>query len=156
MLFACDRKWWDEYHDSAHRVCTGEFWTTNDHAAKVFGLNFIDSEPGAGLASHPAKIRQGGNSGFQAVGLARLFGAARVILLGFDMQMTGRRTHWHGDHQNLGNPTLDRLEVWRERFAEMARHVDIKILNATRKTALTCFPKVDLIESLAEPAALGA
>lgn len=119
-------------------------------------MNFIDSEVGGGLSSHPAKIRQGGNSGFQAVGLALLFGAARVILLGYDMQLTARRTHWHGDHPNLGNPLPDFLSVWRERFAEMAAQTNIPILNATRKTALTCFPKVDLIESLAESSAFGS
>jgi hypothetical protein len=156
VLYACDRAWWDEYHDKAHKRCAGEFWTTNDHAAKVYGLNFIDSEPGGGIASHPAKIRQGGNSGFQAVGLALLFGAARVILLGFDMQLTGRQSHWHGDHPNLGNPVVDRMDLWRSRFGEMAAQTSIDIVNATRKTALKCFPKVDLIESLAESSARGA
>ncbi len=146
--------WWHEYGSAVRGDM--ELWTGNREAARIYSLNFVDSEPGAGLSTHPNRIRQGGNSGYQAVGLARLFGAARVILLGYDMQMTGQRTHWHGDHRNLGNPTQDRLKVWRKRFAEMAEQADIEILNATRVSALNCFRKVDLIESLAEPAPLGA
>jgi hypothetical protein len=78
------------------------------------------------------------------------------VLLGFDMQLTGRKTHWHGDHPNLGNPVADRMQTWRSRFGDMAKQTKVEIVNATRKSALTCFPKVDLIESLAEPSACSA
>jgi hypothetical protein len=142
-----DRAWWEQYGE--HIAGDFELWTSSKHAADLFGLNWIRSEPGGGISKLPGTIRQGGNSGFQAVGLALHFGAARVILLGFDMQMTGGRTHWHGDHRGkLGNPVVHRMEVWLKRFAEMAAESRIPIVNATRETALTCFPRVELKAAL--------
>lgn len=142
-----DRGWWNEYGSQVD----GDFelWTSNREASRVWGLSFINSEPGGGVSDLPHTIRQGGNSGFQAVGLALYFGAAKVILLGYDMQLTGKKSHWHGDHQQLGNPVADRIIKWRHRFAEMASQTDVEIVNATRGTALTCFPRVNLLESLA-------
>lgn len=150
MLYACDRQWWLQYHDHAHARCSGEFWTTNESAASVFNLNFIESEPGGGLSSRDGYIRQGGNSGFQAVGLALLFGARRIILLGFDMQYSQRRSHWHGDHHgDLHNPEPARFDAWMDHFAALGAQSGAQIINCTRDSALTCFPKADLIESLA-------
>ena len=142
-----DRKWWNEY---GGRVSGDmELWTSNREAARVHKMNYIDSEPGGGISDLRGTIRQGGNSGFQAVGLALLFGAAKVILLGYDMQLTGGKTHWHGDHKGaLGNPVLDKMAGWHKHFRLMANQTTVPILNATRKTALDCFPKVDLVESL--------
>jgi hypothetical protein len=142
-----DRLWWNEYGDQIE----GDFelWTSNKVAADLFGLNHIASEPGGGISTKPGTIRQGGNSGFQAVSLALHFGAARIVLLGFDMQMTDGRTHWHGDHRGkLGNPVRDRMKHWLTRFVQMADEAKIPIDNATRETALTCFPRVSLQEAL--------
>lgn len=137
-----DRVWWNEYGPEI----SGEFesWTSNAEAARVWGLNFIPSEPGDGVPLVPHMIRQGGNSGFQALGLALVFGAARVILLGYDMQLTGGATHWHGDHVNLGNPLRDRMPKWCKGFAALALATDAEIINATRETALTCFRRGSL------------
>jgi hypothetical protein len=98
---------------------------------------------------HEGVIRQGGNSGFQAVQLAILFGAARVILLGYDMQATGGKLHWHGNHAGIGNPVVDRMPRWIDAFRAMAMAVrGVEIINATRETALRCFPCVPLEECL--------
>jgi hypothetical protein len=73
VLFAMDRVWWIEYGPEIE----GDFelWTSSKPAADVFGLNFINSEPGGGISTRAGTIRQGGNSGFQAVSLALHFGA---------------------------------------------------------------------------------
>lgn len=153
MLYACDRRWWLEHHDAAHARCGAEFWTANHGASKVFNINFVRAEPGGGLASRRGWIRQGGNSGFQAVGLALLFGASRIILVGYDMQFSGGRKHWHGDHpEAMGNPLPKKFADWRQRFAELAHATKVPIVNASRETALNCFPRMDLDACLAEPA----
>jgi hypothetical protein len=147
-----DRKWWLEYAGSI----AGDFelWTTSRSAASVWKLNLVNSEPGGGVARRKGWIRQGGNSGFQAVGLAMLFGAARVILLGYDMGSNGDRKHWHHDHpSDLGNPLDRNFAIWRKNFEQMAREATIPIVNASRETALRCFPRKDLDACLAEPAA---
>ena len=143
-----DRNWWNEY--GAEVTGAFEMWTTSREAARIYDLNHIRGEGGGGLARNPGSIRLGGNSGFQAVGLAHHFGAARITLLGYDMQLpaTGR-THWHGDHSHkLGNPIQDRMKAWQKCFAEMAGLVRIPIVNATRETALKCFPQLPLAEAL--------
>ncbi|WKT59112.1 hypothetical protein Q2E61_09245 [Microbulbifer thermotolerans] len=91
----------------------------------------------------------GGNSGAGAIALADLFGARRVILLGYDCK-TGRdgRRHWHGDHpsalKNAGS-----LPRWPDQFEKMARRMrHLEIINATRDTALTMWPRMDLEKAL--------
>jgi len=114
----------------------------------VYRLNFIRGEAGGGISTSPNTIRLGGNSGFQALGLALHFGVSRVLLLGYDMQVLGAVTHWHGNHARLGNPRRDRMSEWRERFAQLAAQARVPIVNATRETALTCFPRVELQTAL--------
>lgn len=139
---------WNDHAAKVRETCDGEFWTINEHSAKVDGLNLLQSEPGGGIAKHPNTVRQGGNSGYQAIGIALLFGAARIVLLGFDMQFTNGRKHWHKDHAK-NNPTGIALKNWRANFRELASVCPVPIINATRETALDCFPRMSLEEALA-------
>lgn len=143
-----DRGWWHEY--GAEVDGDFELWTTSREAARIYTLNHIHGEGGGGLPRNAGSIRLGGNSGFQAVSLALHFGARRVTLLGYDMQIpaTGR-THWHGDHSHkLGNPMQQRMSAWHRHFADLAGLVKVPIVNATRETALKCFPRLELAEAL--------
>jgi hypothetical protein len=92
------------------------------------------------------------NSGAAAISLAAARGARRVVLLGYDCQLTGGRTHWHGNHGgNLGN--AGSLPKWPAIFAQVAKHCErlrVQVVNATRETALTCFPRQPLEQALAE------
>jgi hypothetical protein len=150
VIYGCDRRWWDEYAERAGKICTGEFWTVNPTAAAVYGLNALSYVPGGGISSRPSTIAAGGNSGFQAVGIALLFGAAKVVLLGFDMQQgIGRRLHWHTDHGGkLHNPTPQSLKNWNRCFEQLAKVAPVPIVNASRETALTCFPRRSISEAL--------
>lgn len=125
----------------------------NSDVAKLYRLNRVESERGGGISKMPNTIMQGGNSGFQAVGLALLFGAARITLLGFDMQFApDGKKHWHGDHAGkLHNPKRNNFQFWLQHFNLLAAQSPIPIINATRTTALTCFPRVDLDEALGLP-----
>ncbi len=153
MLYACDRDWWKVWGNIAAKKFSGEMWTTNEPLSRSLGLNFVPSEPGEGLAKRAGFIRQGRNSGYQAVGLALLFGAARVVLLGYDMAMHGNRSHWHGDHKGLNNPRAHQLNNWCEIFATLAeamkaRKHPAEIVNCSRATALTCFHREALENGL--------
>ena len=142
-----DRVWWDQF---AEEIRTdAELWTSAIHTAKTYGLNLIDSENGGGVSTKPGMIRRGGNSGFQCVGLALHFGASRVVLVGYDMQFTGGKTHWHGDHPaGMGNPVEKRFRMWRTHFETLAAETKVPIVNASRETALRCFPRIGLREAL--------
>lgn len=95
-------------------------------------------------------IFHGNNSGYQAIGLAYTWGAARVILLGYDCQFSGGKRHWFGDHpRGLNNATG--IECWKRAFPKLAKdaeHVGLAIVNASRQTALTCFPRMSIEDAL--------
>lgn len=103
-----------------------------------------------GLADIQGYKEVGGNSGAQAVGLALLFGAARVLLLGFDMKHNGDKIHWHGSHgKGLNNPRARSLMAWVIGFDILAREVrGAEIINCSRETAITAFPRAPLQECL--------
>ena len=86
------------------------------------------------------------NSGANAISLAMVCGASRIVLLGFDCALTGGRSHHHGDHPGaLRN--CDTIDKWPAQFAKVAAYADkrrILVFNASRVSALTCFPRVTL------------
>jgi hypothetical protein len=128
-------------------------WCATTAVAEHYGLNCIElREDRAGLSDRPGVICNGGNSGHGAVGLAHQFGAARILLLGYDLQRTGGRSHWHGDHPgSLGNPP--HMGIWIERFGALAadaRALGLDIINCSRQTALTCFRRMPLELALME------
>jgi hypothetical protein len=95
------------------------------------------------------EIGWGGNSGFAAVNLALQFGAARIVLVGFDMRVD-RGLHWHGAHgAGLNNPAAQNVSRWRRILDEQAPvlcALGVEVLNASPVSALTRYPKRSLLE----------
>lgn len=82
--------------------------------------------------------------------LAYVLGAKKMILLGFDMQETGGKSHWHGNHPgalNRHSPYKSWIPNF-ERLARDLRDAGVDVVNATRETALNCFKKVNLEDAL--------
>lgn len=157
MLYAGDYKWWELYQENVkHRrwsAFAGERWTIADSARHRFQLNWIGGRlyPGQGLSPDLATLNTGGNSGFAALGMAHMFGAARVVLLGYDMQRTDQRSHWHGDHPAKLRAGRAPFGNWIKRFGKIAadlERVGVTVVNATRTTALQCFPRVSIEDAL--------
>lgn len=149
LLYACDARWWD--HHGGVREFTGEKWTQDkaggETCAARHGLNVVRSVNGAVPSFEPDHIAQGKNSGFQAVNLAALLGARRIVLVGFDMGLAedGRR-HFFGDHPGRMNQPSPYKSFIRA-FDEAAPHYaarGVEVLNASRRSALACFPRVPL------------
>lgn len=97
-------------------------------------------------------IGGGGNSGFQALNLAVQWGAAKVVLIGFDMTDRGG-VHWYGrNHWPMANnPDQSNFRRWIaafERAAPLLRRLGVEVVNASRNSALACFPKMDLKDCL--------
>lgn len=125
-------------------------WTQSARSAKKYDLNLWEGESKAGLGK--VKLHFGSNSGYQAVNLAYLLGAPKIILLGYDMQRDGEQVHFFGNHpyhKPGGGPTDSLMQDWCNNFVALARDLkneDVEVINATRKTALTAFDRLPLEE----------
>lgn len=129
-----DSAWWAAHIDEVRESFKGRLLTSLAHC---FGAESI-------------KVDECRNSGAGAIMAAAHFGAERIILLGYDCQHTGGKTHWHGDHPDgLGN--AGSVGMWPEQFQRLATKLkEVDIINCTRDTALTCFRRGDLAEILFE------
>jgi len=152
VLYACDDSWWGTYFPEVARAFHGEKWTINQNARDRFDLYWILGLDNAGLSRDPGIIHQGQNSGYQAVGLAYLFGAARILLLGFDFGRSFGKSHWHGDHpRGLGNGGS--FAAWCAAMNLLAKDLaaaGVEVINCSRMTALTCFPRMSIEEALCQ------
>jgi hypothetical protein len=151
VLYACDHPWWRFSHAEVVRSgFAGELWTQDEGAAREYGLHHIRAYSRPGLSREPGIIYHGNNSGYQAIGLAYLWGASRVLLLGYDAQHTGGKRHWFGDHRRgLSNATG--VTSWPKKFEELAKDseaVGLEVVNCSTETALRCFPRARLEDVL--------
>lgn len=162
-LYAGDWRFWHHYGREIRAGFRGALWTQDvgtyrgDRvepwavAGPRLGLRQIKSVPGSGLHHDPDTVYQLGNSGGAAIGLAvKRFAAQDIVLIGFDMQLGPQgEKHSHPDHPEPltnGNPA-----GWVKHFDKLARDLKsagIRCRNASLRTALRCFERVDLKEAL--------
>ncbi len=150
VLYACDWQWWDRYHTQT-ATFRGERWTCNDRAAVEFGLSHVEPIHGSEYKFRENTVHAGSNSGYQAIQLAAMFGAQRIVLLGFDFQRTGGVTHWHGDHP-AGFANGGDYKAWSQQMLLLAKDLNrrgVEVINCSRVSALECFKKEPL-ESILE------
>jgi len=151
VLYACDERWWDRYlSDIRAAGFTGELWSCNRRAHARHGTLHVLGLSKPGLSHVPNIIHHGGNSGYQAVGLAHQFGAARIVLIGYDMQRTAGKAHWFGDHP-AGFTNSPGVAGWVPRFDQLAKdavRAQVEIINCTLETALTCFRRANIEDVL--------
>lgn len=141
ILYAADDIWWRHHIRDVDAKFHGQRWTQSITAAKEFGLNHIILSDLPGLSDDPNTIHSGGNSGYQALNIAYLTGAVRIVLLGYDCQRTNGMDHWFGKHPGNLNQGMD-FDDWIEAFRSAAAHLrmaDVGVVNASRQTALDCF-----------------
>lgn len=136
-LMAMDKPWWDMYREEVAATFVGERVSSNP------------IPPDYGVRQMPHTFKAYANSGAAAVSMAINAGAHRVLLLGYDCQHTGGKTHWHGSHpRGLGDASS--TKKWLIRFGELARDLGDKahIFNCSRETALDMFERRPLEECL--------
>lgn len=141
ILVGFDVKWWQTYREEVAASFPGVRLTCSAHGRAVGAVSLVTL----------FKFRPFGNSGAAAISLAALAGASRAVMLGYDCQFTDGRSHWHGDHPpSLSNARS--IGLWPQRFGYVARYAKEKgvpVFNASRATALQCFPRVTLEDELA-------
>jgi len=146
VLYAADAAWWQK-NNPPPREFTGERWASarNDawRLGVPTGLNLAATKPGVAVADD-FPIYEGMNSGFQAMGLAVAWGARKIVFLGLDLSAgPNGESHWHGDHVGLRNPSETMIRAWVSAFEKVAPVLaarGVEVINASRRTALKCFP----------------
>jgi hypothetical protein len=155
VLYGCDAAWWRNANGLPNytglKVCaTGRL---TSRFPDIHVVQVKDPSCDRLVLTEPA-VGSGGNSGFQALNLAVLFGARRVLLIGFDMtDQFG--VHWYGRANGNGrsNPAEWNFKRWRAAFVTASvqlKAAGVQVLNASDLSVLTCFPKVKLEEALHE------
>lgn len=156
VLYSCDAAWW-RLHAGVPDFA-GERWSTHDEGSNdkrgldpAWGVHLVAGKAGDIFSADRGLIYYGGNSGFQAVSFAILAGAARVVLVGFDMRVVGGQRHFFGDHPKPLSNRID-LSIFAASFrrARSSLPAGVEIWNATPDSALDCFPRVGLAAALAQ------
>lgn len=152
VLYACDEKWWRYYKGvpEFHGLKFGLAGPAGWEQAEAWGVQILQNRGERGLSADPTGIYHGKNSGYQAMNVAGLLGAARILLLGYDMQTKGGK-HWFGAHPKhlQANTRFDELIEDFALVAPLYEQAGIEVINCSRETALACFPRMTIQEALA-------
>ena len=136
-VFAMDRKWWQMHYAEVCESFSGRRLTT----ARLEGMKVTK------LA-----VQHYRNSGAGCVSVAVSEGAKSVVLVGYDCMPDADKTHWHGSHP-AGLSDAKTIKVWPLIFGQLAadmKRQGVRVFNASRRTALKCFERVE-IESVLHP-----
>lgn len=152
VIYACDFLWWKTYHLEVSGWSRKiRCWTQDRSAAERFSINYVRQSAMPGLGKKTVQVN--GNSGTGAINLAYLFGARRILLLGFDMKLGPRgEKHHHSDHPS---PLVQGMQFgeWIHKMDLVARDLQaegVEVVNCTPNSALKCFPFGDLVTELAK------
>lgn len=149
VLYACDDKWW-RWHPDA-RTCAGrKFALAPWRGPTLPEVTVLQNTGVTGLATTPGALKNGRNSGYQAINLAVHLGARRILLLGYDLQYGANgQSHWFGEHPDGAKPPVQTfLPHFKTLVAPLAA-LGVEVINCSRQTALTCFPQQALELALA-------
>lgn len=147
IIFFGDNAWYLVHEEAVLRhpalkvTCAPRFQS----APSRWGIKYVSrSRKRVGIdTSTNYQISWNQNSGAAAINLAVLFGAKRIILLGFDMQLDeDKHTHWHRGHGSNRLPPFDRHLRGFPVIAQDAERLGVDILNASDSTAITVFKQV--------------
>lgn len=138
-LYAMDRKWWEHHLKEVRSVFKGGLISNSAHARQL-GITHT--------GDILKRFEPNQNSGAAAISLAVRLGASRVIMLGYDGGIVQGVTHWHGNHPKpLGNCGSQRR--WPHQFQKLRdMYKGADIVNASRHTTLTVFPRASLEDAL--------
>lgn len=121
-------------------------------------MTFLDKQDGFRISTDPKVMYVGGTSGFAGLALAVLKRAKRfpIYLFGFDYGGNAGGYHWapqHYRHKRIQEQTY--WDNWARSYSLVAstlKAMDIKVINASPESKITCFEKVTIecaVESLA-------
>ncbi len=162
-MYFCDQRWWclqqssrtawkDRYVETVKAggwVTISKGFETHDY------VRHLTRGAALGLETNPKLLATGNNSGFQAINLAYHFGASKIVLLGYDMKVAGKRTHWHDEERapaaNFQSHCERHFLPCFQSLVRPLRDAGVEVINATPGSALTLWPNLPLEEALGHP-----
>jgi len=146
--YFCDKKWWQWHKDREDYKSFAGTRITQDDVDEP-GVIKVNGTHKPGLSESPDIIHYGQNSGFQAMNIAFLLGAKRILLLGYDMKFAkSGAAHWFGDHPDKVRSSYP---SWVSNFSiaqDQFKKLGVEVINCSPDSALICFPTMSLASAL--------
>lgn len=122
-----------------------------DGDAAKLGVTLLRIENGGGLEMiRRDTIKHGKNSGYQSINVAVHLGARRIVLLGYDQKRNAEnQLHFYPCNGRAGVNDFKEWARFFETLPAALKSAGVEVVNATRETSLTVFPRVPLEEALA-------
>lgn len=143
VLYFADHQWW-EWHRKRdlYRAFAGQKVTIEGTGERVSEpeVHMLRNLGYIGVSKQPNGIFTGANSGFQAMNIAALSGARKILLLGFDMRFVAGRAHWHAEHPRK-TPEASYLR-YAKRFDPAKPALEamgVETVNCSPGSAIKCF-----------------
>lgn len=155
VMYFCDRLFWLKHGETVRAFYRG---------ARIVSLANLPENPEVlrltrrarlGLSDDPRQLCHGASSGYQCINLAYLFGANRIVLLGYDMGFpAGGRTHVHDGYGPKHVDTLAHQldKVHRPQFDSLKgplARAGVEVINASPWSALDTWPRMSIADALA-------
>jgi hypothetical protein len=156
VVYGFDHHWWRDVRGLMNfkgmkmaydrHVCGDEYEIRKIEIPDVNGNKLLFDKIGT--------VGAAGNSGFQALNLTVQFGAARILLVGFDMHGRGGE-HWYGRNgwAFASNPTEDNYRRWRAAFDGAATDLaamGVEVVNTSPVSDLKGFKRMSVEQALRE------
>jgi hypothetical protein len=153
-LYATDAKWW-HWHKGVPSF-TGPKWSLEHSQWRIIGRSVLYPDVQRlrntghnGLEHDPTGLRNGRNSGYAALNLAYHYGAQRILLLGYDMQKRGGKSHFFGEHPNGQQSPYPQFRQIFTTLVKPFAKAGVEVINCSRNSVLSAFPKAELRQALA-------
>jgi hypothetical protein len=165
VIFYADTRWWSwhgkdiplEFPGRIISTCSASIAYLDPRVCRMgrdyrYDLRSREPHEVVPLTDEP-DLLSGPDSGSMAMNLAYLFGASRVVLLGFDMGFVEGESHWHPDHE-VPSVEANYTDLFAPHYPGLVASLQkrgVEVLRCT-PSRLDFIPHVSLDEAIALPA----
>lgn len=152
VLYWADSKWLEWHRQRpAFKAFSGQKCTIKHIGDTRADTEFfsLGNMGGDGLSVDPLGLMTGSNSGYQAINIATLSGAKRVLMLGYDCKQVKGKKHFFGDHPDGTEPPYSAIRRRYDTMIPFAKKIGCEIVNCTPDSWIECFTSMTLTEALA-------
>jgi len=168
VVYFADCRWWEWHHNGVAKKWDWMEFTAEEQRAAfgafagqkctIANTGMLVGDPEVfmlkngghlGLSESKDALFTGSNSGYQAINLACLAGAKKILLLGYDLGFHKNRSHSHNGHP-IKNTSAAHYSGWASNFfslVEPLERLGIEVINCSRQTTLKAFRR-EALESI--------